>query len=298
MKNLLLYTAIAVFTLYPPSAAGQNYEERGAPKTEASQSSHSRLRERRPNFGGLNLISQPPAGIPPRISGLAYDGERFWAVIYQGRGRYAIFDPLTLEWRLSDKNERHKVIREVSGLFGSPGGICFVGDRLWVAGSYGESFGSINMQDWKVERLFKGRQRADQQATQSYFGMTYDGSYLWIAWHWFKYKLPESQTQLLLKIDPTTGKVIAEYPLPAGTRNDGTHSLVWDGERLWHMKDNRLSVIDPSNGVVTAQYTLDPIKRPSGLAWDEKALWIVEFDGKIWRLPFEDMRDSEETTEH
>jgi hypothetical protein len=35
---------------------------------------------------------------------------------------------------------------------------------------------------------------------------------------------------------------------------------------------------------VTAQYTFDDLKRPSGLAWDGHALWIAEFDGKIWRL--------------
>jgi hypothetical protein len=52
------------------------------------------------------------------------------------------------------------------------------------------------------------------------------------------------------------------------------------------MKDNRLSSIEPSTGEVTATYVLDGIKRPSGLAWANNALWIAEFEGKIWRLPF------------
>lgn len=111
-------------------------------------------------------------------------------------------------------------------------------------------------------------------------------NYVWIAWHWTKYSLPNSQTQMLLKVEPKTGIVIAAYPLPPGRRNDMTHGLTFDGSLLWHAKDNRLTSIDPSTGQVTARYTLGQIKRVSGLAWDDRALWISEFDGKIWRLPF------------
>lgn len=89
-----------------------------------------------------------------------------------------------------------------------------------------------------------------------------------------------------MKVEPKTGKVSAEYPLPAGTRNDTTHGLTWDGTRLWHIKDRRLTSIDPSNGTAIAYYTLAQLKRPSGLAWDGQALWIAEWDGKLWRLPF------------
>jgi len=52
------------------------------------------------------------------------------------------------------------------------------------------------------------------------------------------------------------------------------------------MKNNRLSSIDSSTGAVTSQYTLNQIKRPSGLAWDGESLWIIEFDGNVWCLPF------------
>ena len=238
-----------------------------------------------PDVGQLQLVAQLPAELPQRIAGFAYDGEKFWATVYLGRGRYATLDPWTLSWKLSDEEVPHKAIREVSGAFESPGAICFADGNLWVAGAYGESFGSIDMRDWKVGRLFKGKQREDS-ASQSYSSMVHDGSHLWIAWHWFKYKLPVSRTQLLLKIEPETGIVVGEYPAPAGTRNDGTHGLAWDGTRLWHAKDSKLSAVDPTTGRVTARYSLDQIKRPSGLAWDGEALWIAEFDGKIWRLPF------------
>ncbi|HEY0005905.1 MAG TPA: hypothetical protein VGB17_14075 [Pyrinomonadaceae bacterium] len=267
MKSMLLSSLLIVAAL---SAAAN-------PKHES--------RINGPNIRELKLVAKLPAELPQRISSLAYDGKNIWVAIYLGRGQYAILDPLTLVWEVSNSEQHQRAISELGGAFKSPGGICFVKDKLWIAGSYGESFGYIDTLDWKVERLFKGKYR-DDPASQSYSGMAYDGSHLWIAWHWFNYKLPDSQTQLLLKIDPETGKVVGDYPLPAGTRNDSTHGLAWDGTRLWHLKDSKLSSIDPATGLVAAQYTLDQIKRPSGLTWDGEALWIAEFDGKVWRLPF------------
>jgi hypothetical protein len=100
------------------------------------------------------------------------------------------------------------------------------------------------------------------------------------------YRLPVSQTQLLLKVEPKTGIVIAEYPLPPGTANDMTHGSTFDGSLLWHAKDNKLASIDPATGQVIEQYRLTQIRRVSGLAWYDQGLWIAEFNGKIWRLPF------------
>lgn len=239
----------------------------------------------RPNLEGLQLVSQLPAELPQRIKGLAYDGQKLWAAVYHGHGRYATFDPALSVWTTSNEQQQHRAISIVSGLFESTGAISFANGELWVAGAYGESFGSIDTRDWKIQRVFKGKQREDD-ASQSYSSMAFDGNHLWIAWHWFRHDQPVAQTQLLLKVDPHTGKVVAEYPLPPGSRCDGVHGLTWDGSQLWHMKDNRLSSIDPSTGKVTTQYTLAQIKRPSGLAWDGQALWIAEFGGKIWRLPF------------
>jgi hypothetical protein len=267
LKSVLLYSLLVAFALC------------------ASQPARADGSQVRPDLRGLEQVSQLPPELPQRVMGLAYDGEKLWASVYHGGGRYASLNPHTLGWEVSQDDARHKVIAEVAGMFESPGALCFAEGRLWVAGSYGDSFGSIDTQGWKVERLFKGLRKADR-ASQSYASMAYDGAHLWMVWHWFKYKLPTSETQLLLKVEPETGRVVGQYPAPAGTRNDGTHGLAWDGARLWHMKDKRLSAIDPSTGGVTAQYKLEQLRRPSGLAWDGQSLWIAEFDGKIWRLPF------------
>lgn len=265
MRNPLLFSAAAMFLLCVPVIS-------------VAQSGN-------PDLPEMELVAQLPAELPQRIMGLAYDGEKFWATIYLGRGRYATLDPATLNWETSQENEHYKVISSVAGAFESPGGICFAKGMLWITGAYGESFGSIDTQTWKVRRLFKGKQREDE-ASQFYSSVAFDGNYLWIVWHWFRYDLPVSQTQLLLKVDPESGKVVGQYPAAGGTRNDGTHGLTWDGSSLWHIKDNRLSSIEPSTGKITAQYVLDKLKRPSGLAWANNALWIAEFEGKVWRLPF------------
>lgn len=265
MKNLLMISGAAVLVLcgsiFTPAQAGN------------------------PDFSELKPVAQLPQELPQRILGLAYDGQNLWANIYQGQGRYAKLDPLTLNWALDNEIELNRAIATVAGAFASPGGVCFVNSTLWVGGFYGQSFGSINTRTWRIEKLFEGKQREDG-ASQSYSSMACDGNYLWIAWHWFKYDRPRSQTQLLLKVDPESGKVIAEYAAPGGPPSDGAHALTWDGTRLWYAKDNKLSSIDPSTGAVTAQYVLESIRRPSGLAWAKEALWISEFDGRIWRLPF------------
>lgn len=238
-----------------------------------------------PDLLRFKQVSQLPSDLPQRVTGFAYDGQKLWTTIYLGKGAYATLDPDTLNWNSSSTPAARAVIAEVAGDFKSPGGICFVNGKLWIGGSYGGSYGSVDPNQWKVEQLFKVKQRHDR-GTQSYSSLAYDGSNIWIAWHWTRYDLAQSQTQLLLKVNAATGEVVATYPAPAGTGTDLTHGLTWDGTNLWHIKDNRLSRIDPSTGFVVSTYFLPQVYRPSGLAWVNDSLWISEFYGKIWRLPF------------
>ncbi len=265
MRNLLLACLFAVFITGPTANA-----------TPVNAG---------PDFDGLKLIAELPAEVPRRISGFAYDGEKLWVGIYHGHGLYVTLDPATLKWTINNEQKSRQAISELSGVYFSPGALCFVNGKLWIGASYGDSYGSLDPRDWKIENKFPVKQREDS-ASQAYSGMAYDGNHLWIAWHWMKYRLPLSQTQLLLKVEPKSGIVIAQYPLPPGRSNDMTHGLTFDGSRLWHGKDNKLASIDPSTGQVVIEYRLSLIKRISGLAWDDRGLWISEFDGKIWRLPF------------
>ncbi len=241
-----------------------------------------------PLIDKLKEISQLPPDIPQRITAIAYDGEKLWLAVYLDKGHYATFNPKTSEWKYSDSEMHHMAIREVSQPFNSASGMFFTDNKLWLSGSYGESFGYINTETWKVEKVFKQMVRPALKKTnsQSYASMTFDGKNIWIAWHLFHYRLPNSEVQQLLKIEPETGKILEKYPLPIGNKSDGTHGLTFDGTNLWHIKDKRLSKIDSSNGKVLEIYILTELKRPSGLAWDGDSLWIVQFDGKLWSLPF------------
>ena len=234
-----------------------------------------------PNLSKLRQIAKPVS-----ISGLAFDGKNVWGMHYHGRGRYSLLDVNNFGWSPTDTKEQHSAIRQAAGAYGSPGGACYAEDELWIAGSYGESIACIDTTTWKVTRSFRGKQR-DQKGSQSYSGIAHDGTHLWVAWHWNNYDLPESETQLLLKMDPETGKVLDQFPLPAGEPTDGVHGLTWNGARLWHVKDTTLSTINPTTGRVVNQYELKSLSRPSGLVWTEDSLVIAEFSGKVWKLPFD-----------
>jgi len=242
--------------------------------------------QRVPVIGELKQVSQVPDTIPQRITGMAFDGEKLWFPVYLSKGHYATFNPKTEEWKYSDDEKHHQAVRQISQPFSSSSGIVFVGKTLWLGGSYGESFGSINTETWKVEKHFTQKVRPDLPGSQSYSSFAFDGTNIWAAWHGLAYKLSTSETQLLLKINPETGKIIEKHPLPAGSMPDMVHGLTFDGTRLWHIKDKKLSAID-LNGKVLSQFVLKDVNRPSGLAWDGESLWIVEFYGKVWKLSFE-----------
>jgi hypothetical protein len=241
--------------------------------------------QKAPTIGELKQVSQVPDTIPQRITGMAFDGEKFWFPVYLSNGHYASYNPKTEEWKYSDDEKHHRAIHRISQPFSSSSGIAFVGKTLWLGGSYGESFGSINTETWQVEKHFAKKGRPDINGGQSYSSFAFDGTNIWAAWHASDCKLPTSEAQLLLKINLETGEVIGKYPLPAGSAPDSVHGLTFDGTKLWHIKDGKLSAID-LKGKVLSQFILKDLDRPSGLAWDGESLWIVEFSGKLWKLPF------------
>lgn len=240
--------------------------------------------QKRPVIEELTHVSQVPAEIPQRISGMAFDGEKLWFSVYHSRGRYATYNDQTGEWKYSADETHHNAIRGISQPFSSTSGIAFNGKILWLGGSYGESLGSINLDAGQIEKHFTGKLRSDLHNSQSYSSLAFDGKDLWAAWHMTEYKRPASESQQLLKIDQNSGEVLETYPLPPGSRRDVVHGLTFDGETLWHIKDRKLSAIN-LQGRVLSQFILKDLNRPSGLAWDGQFLWIVEFPGKLWKLP-------------
>ena len=145
-----------------------------------------------PDLEQLKFVTQLTPEVPRRVSSIAFDGENF--------GGSASIRATTASMRLSILP--HCSGRSVTnGNHAKPSVTCRVRSTvpadsasltvgLWIGGSYGDSFGSIDPRDWKIENKFSVRQR-DGPASQSYAGLAYDGNHLWIAWHWNKYSYPE-----------------------------------------------------------------------------------------------------------
>lgn len=247
----------------------------------SGSSAHS---QKRPSPEQMTLVSEVPIDIPRKIIGMAFDGEKLWFSISHDKGHYATFDPQNGQWKYSDNETQHTAIRKLSQPFNSASGIAFDGRKMWLGGSYGESVGSINLDTWQVEKHFIGKLRNDVHNSQSYSSLAFDGSNLWAVWHMFEYKRPASESQQLLKIDQNSGEVLERYSLPEGPRADGLHGLTFDGETLWHIKSHKLSAIS-LQGKLLNHFIVKEVNRPAGLAWDGEFLWIVEFSGKLWKLP-------------
>lgn len=116
-----------------------------------------------PDLGQLKFVTQLTSEVPRRVSSIAYDGEKLWVGIYMGQGIYATLDPSSLQWTIGNEKKSRDAITDVSGSFYSPGGLCFINGKLWIGGSYGDSFGSVDPHDWKVENKFSVRQIADSR---------------------------------------------------------------------------------------------------------------------------------------
>lgn len=108
-------------------------------------------------------------------------------------------------------------------------------------------------------------------------GMATDGKYLYIV---------DSKSDLIYKIDPNTGAIVAEFPAP-GHKPKG---LAYDGKYLW-MADAEEGVIlqiDPETKI-NAKSLWCPAQEPAGLAWDGRYLWLADSQAdKLLQVSTED----------
>jgi len=250
--------------------------------------SYSAFSQKVPVLAELEEVAQLPAKVPQRVTALAFDGEKLWFAIYLGRGQYVTYDPTSGEWNLDQDPILRASISKVTGQFASAAGMVFVDGKMWLGSAYGDSFGWIDVDHPDSSKTYARHHLENHPGTQSYADFASDGEYIWSAWSVLGDTKGRIKNEMLLKIDKETGAVVDQYTLLKGNRPMMSHGLTYDGHRLWHVKENLLSSID-KYGVVTGQFELSGIKRADGLAWDGHSLWIVEFNGKLWRLPFKDI---------
>ena len=108
-------------------------------------------------------------------------------------------------------------------------------------------------------------------------GLTFDGSYLWIA---------DYQADMIYQLDPASGAVRHQIPSPGFW----PMGLAWDGQYLWNVdkKLKKIYKIDSSDGTILE--TIDtPGENPEGLTWDGNTLWVSdERENAIMKIDLSD----------
>lgn len=242
-----------------------------------------------------NLHAVAPYEVSPQyLAGIALNGNSIWGTIYLKGKIYARFDLAPKERQeRNERNERKEHIGRPrwtehplpqEGAYGSVGGICILDKKLWVATTDGLSIACYDLKSMKREQHFTFPRYSE--ASQSFGGLTHDGKHLWAEWHTHGKDNSKGPGQLLLKLSPSSGAIVASHPITLGDRADTARGLEWDGSALWLAYDKSLVAINPKTGRPTKTYQIPDVLRPSGLAWDESGMWIGEFTGKLWHLPF------------
>lgn len=95
-------------------------------------------------------------------------------------------------------------------------------------------------------------------------GLTFDGTYLWLADH---------LTDYLYQIDPANGEVHDSIPTPGYH----TRGLTFDGTWLWCVdpEEEAIFAINPRNRIVERTIWC-PASQPNGLAFEDSLLWIAD----------------------
>jgi len=219
------------------------------------------------------------------INALSTDGQDIYALHYTGTNKILKFNFKSARWESLVNPGLNSAINKISGEFNSPGGFSIAGDTLWVSNAYGSSYGAILKSTGEIIYEHKFTLRS-QSASQSYSGMVFDYPYAYLAYHSFFYDDKNNDLQTLLKFDIRSKELVSETPLSIDNKQkDGVHGLALSDDIMWHVRNDRLSQISSFNGDIMQTFALDGINRPSGISFLDSTLYIVSFDGDLFRLP-------------
>lgn len=218
------------------------------------------------------------------INGISTDGDDLYALHYTGESKLLKFDFNSSSWEYVDNHKLNQAINRISGAYQSPGGLSMNGDTLWISDSYGSSYGAILKST--NEEIYRHRIKLrNQSASQLYAGIEYNYPYVYMAYHTLKAE-DENDHQTLLKFDTRTKELVSQSTLLSDSHQyDGVHGLTISDNVMWHVRRNRLSLINPEIGSIIKTYALQGIYRPSGITYLDSTLYIVSFDGDLFSLP-------------
>lgn len=152
----------------------------------------------------------------------------------------------------------------------TPSGLCFVGERLWVA--QGEHLAELDAADGKVLRSLT--------LPDSVRGLCSDGVQLFAVDYGWTAGLP------IWVIDPTTLKTTRQLVTEANKQNKSysAAAIACRDGKLWVLAAGGLHAVDPASGDVTAVLRLQGT-RPSALAFDGQHFVTGSGDGLEWIDP-------------
>lgn len=153
-----------------------------------------------------------------------------------------------------------------------PNGLQAAPDGLWIIDQGDNHVYKLSYKDGSVLLDMKtGAEKAS--------GITLGGGFMWIA---------STYNCKILKLDPKTGKTVAEYETPGagiakwrvGDPNavrTGAHGLEWVDGKLWVATppSQTLYQVDPATWKVVKSFPT-PGQRPHGLAWEDGYMWLAD----------------------
>jgi hypothetical protein len=101
------------------------------------------------------------------------------------------------------------------------------------------------------------------------YGAAFDGSVLWVSQGFYG--------SVIYKLNPMDGSVVGS--LDVGAACARPWELVWDGAKLWIASywDNKIYAVNPSDGSKLKEFTAPDGIAPSGIAFGEGVLWVMQY---------------------
>ncbi len=144
-----------------------------------------------------------------------------------------------------------------------PNGLQAVDEGVWVIDQKDHPLRALLL-DWQDGHEL----RSFPTETNHSSGITWDGEHVWIASTFPPIELFQYSAD---------GKELRRLPTPGANERSGAHGLEWIDGKLWVTVPPSATTyqLDPETGRVLKQFPA-PGKRPHGLAWDGKLLWVAE----------------------